>query len=180
MSPLLVRQKTTYSCASYHSGFFINCFWALALQNGETALTLRDMASSFLQRWEPIFLSLLRIVVGLLLLEHGTQKLFHFPPPDHPMPSPLPPFLLVGGWIEFVGGLLLIFGLLSRLVAFIIAGEMAVAYFMVHAPGSLYPIKNHGELAVALCFVFLYVVVAGGGSWSLDSIWRRGQSKSAD
>ncbi len=131
--------------------------------------------NSTLQRWEPIFLSILRIVIGLLLLEHGTQKLFHFPPPDHPMGGAggLPPLIRVAAWIELIGGILLFLGLFTRLVAFIVAGEMAVAYFMAHAPGGLYPIKNHGELAVALCFIFLYMAVAGGGSWSIDAMWRR-------
>ena len=131
--------------------------------------------NSTLQRWEPIFLSILRIVIGLLLLEHGTQKLFHFPPPDHPMggPSGLPPLIRVAAWIELIGGILLVLGLFTRLIAFIVAGEMAVAYFMAHAPGGLYPIKNHGELAVALCFIFLYMTVAGGGSWSIDAMRRR-------
>ena len=131
--------------------------------------------NSFLQRWEPVFLSILRIIVGLLLLEHGTQKLFHFPPPDHPMGGAggLPPLMLVAGWVEFLGGLLLALGLFTRLAAFILAGEMAVAYFMVHAPGSFFPVKNKGELAVALCFVFLYILVAGGGRWSLDAAWRK-------
>jgi putative oxidoreductase len=131
--------------------------------------------NSFLQRWEPVFLSILRIIVGLLLLEHGTQKLFHFPPPDHPMGSAggLPRLMLVAGWIEFLGGLLLALGLFTRLAAFMLAGEMAVAYFMVHAPGSFFPVKNKGELAVALCFVFLYILVAGGGRWSVDAAWQR-------
>jgi putative oxidoreductase len=129
--------------------------------------------NSSLQRWEPIFLSILRIVVGLLFLEHGTQKLFHFPPPDHPMAGHgLPPLVTVAAWLELIGGLLLVLGLFTRLVAFVVAGEMAVAYFMAHAPGSLYPIKNHGELAVVLCFVFLYLAVAGGGKLSVDSVWR--------
>jgi putative oxidoreductase len=132
-------------------------------------------ANTTLQRWEPILLSILRIIIGLLLLEHGTQKLFHFPPPDHPMGGPggLPPLIMTAAWIELIGGILLVLGLFTRLAAFIVAGEMAVAYFMAHAPGSLYPIKNHGELAVALCFVFLYMAVAGGGSWSIDAIRRR-------
>jgi len=129
--------------------------------------------NSSLQRWEPIFLSLLRIVVGLLFLAHGTQKLFHFPPPDHRMGMHgLTPLMTVSAWLELVGGLLLVLGLFTRLVAFVVAGEMAVAYFMAHAPGSLYPIKNHGELAVVLCFVFLYLAVAGGGKLSVDAAWR--------
>ena len=129
--------------------------------------------NSSLQRWEPIFLSILRIVVGLLFLEHGTQKLFHFPPPDHAMGAHgLPPLMNFAAWLELIGGLLLVLGLFTRLVAFVVAGEMAVAYFMAHAPGSLYPIKNHGELAVVLCFVFLYLAVAGGGRLSVDAVWR--------
>lgn len=133
--------------------------------------------NSFLQRWEPVALSILRILVGLLLLEHGTQKLFHFPPSDHPMGGAggLPPLVLVAAWLELIGGLLIIIGLFTRLAAFILAGEMAVAYFMAHAPGSIYPIKNHGELAVALCFVFLYLAVAGAGRWSVDA-WRGQES----
>lgn len=129
--------------------------------------------NSSLQRWEPIFLSLLRIVVGLLLLEHGTQKLFHYPTPDHRMAvHGLTPLLTVAAWIELIGGLLLILGLFTRMVAFVVAGEMAVAYFIAHAPGSIFPIRNHGELAVALCFVFLYIAVAGPGKLSVDAMWR--------
>ena len=124
--------------------------------------------NSSLQRWEPIFLSFLRIVVGLLFLAHVTQKLFHFPPPDHRMAMHgLTPLMTVAAWLELVGGLLLVLGLFTRLVAFVVAGEMAVAYFMAHAPGSLYPIKNHGELAVVL-----YLAVAGGGKLSMDAVWR--------
>ena len=131
--------------------------------------------NSSLQRWEPIVLSILRIVIGLLILEHGTQKLFHFPPPDHPMGGPggLPPLMMVAAGLELVGGLLLVLGLFTRIAAFILSGFMAVAYFMAHASSSLYPIKNHGELAVALCFVFLYMAFAGGGRWSVDAM-RRG------
>ncbi len=130
--------------------------------------------NSSLQRWEPIALSI-RIVIGLLILEHGMQKLFHFPPPDHPMGGPggLPPLMMVAAWLELVGGLLLVLGLFTRPAAFILSGFMAVAYFMAHAHASLYPIKNHGELAVALCFVSLYMAVAGGGRWSVDAM-RRG------
>ncbi len=128
--------------------------------------------NSSLQRWEPIVLSILRIVVGLLILQHGMQKLFHFPPPDQPMGGPggLPPLMMVAAGLELVGGLLLVLGLFTRPTAFILSGFMAVAYFMAHAPGSLYPIKNHGELAVALCFVFLYLAFAGGGRWSVDAM----------
>ena len=131
--------------------------------------------NSSLQRWEPIVLSILRIVVGLLILEHGTQKLFHFPPPDHPMGGPggLPPMMMVAAWLELIGGLLLVAGLFTRPASFVLAGEMAVAYFMAHAPGGIYPIRNHGELAVVLCFVFLNLAVAGGGRLSVDAALRR-------
>jgi len=84
----------------------------------------------------------------------------------------LTPLMTVVAWLELVGGLLLVLGLSTRLVAFVVAGEMAVAYFMAHAPGSLYPIRNHGELAVLLCFVFLYLAVAGGGRLSVDAVWK--------
>ena len=80
--------------------------------------------------------------------------------------------MTVAAWLELVGGLLLVLGLSTRLVAFVVAGEMAVAYFMARAPGSLYPIRNHGELAVLLCFVFLYLAVAGGGRLSVDAVWK--------
>jgi putative oxidoreductase len=133
-------------------------------------------SNSSFQRWEPVFLSILRIVVGLLFLEHGTQKLFNFPPSDHAAGGAMPPLMLLGAWLEFGCGLLLVLGLFTRLAAFIASGEMAVGYFMAHAPGGLYPIRNHGELAVVFCFVFLYLAVAGGGRWSIDSLWRRGNA----
>src|ERR1041385_5168744 len=123
---------------------------------------------SFLHRWSPIFLSILRIVAGLFILEHGTQKLFHFPPSGHPAEGPLPPLMVVGGWIECVCGALLVLGLFTRVAGFFLSGEMAVAYFMFHAQGSLFPIINKGELAVISCFVFLYFVFAGAGPWSAD------------
>lgn len=135
--------------------------------------------NSFFQRWAPIFLSILRIMIGLLLLEHGTQKLFHFPPPNDPgAGGPLSPLMLVAAWLEFGGGLLLVLGLFTRPVAFLLCGLMAVAYFMAHASQGFFPLKNRGELAVAYCFVFLYLAVAGGGSWSLDALWRKGSGRS--
>jgi putative oxidoreductase len=119
--------------------------------------------------WAPRLLSLLRVVVGLLFIEHGTSKLFGFPPmPGH---EGLAIFSLIGlsAILEFVGGLLMTVGLFTRATAFILSGEMAVAYFMAHAPMGFYPLLNHGEPAILYCFVFLYFAAAGGGAWSIGS-----------
>jgi putative oxidoreductase len=131
------------------------------------------MTNLSLSRWSPVFLSILRIVIGLLFMEHGTQKLFNFPPPAAPHEGGLHGLMLLGAWIEFVGGLLIFLGLFTRPAAFIAAGEMAVAYFMFHAKGNFYPILNHGESAVLYCFVFLFLVFAGAGPWSIDAMWDR-------
>ena len=119
-----------------------------------------------------VLLSVLRIVAALLYMEHGGQKLFNFPPSAHPM-GHLPPLLLTAGVIETFGGLLLLLGVFTRPVAFILAGEMAVGYFIAHAPHGFWPVRNMGELAVIYCFVFLYLAAAGGGPWSLDRLWQR-------
>ena len=114
-------------------------------------------------------LGLLRIVAALLFLLHGTSKLFGFPP--FPM-GELPPvgsLLWIGAILELVGGLLLLVGLLSRIVAFILSGEMAVAYWMFHAPQSTFPSVNNGEPAILFCFIFLYIAAAGPGAWSIDN-----------
>jgi putative oxidoreductase len=119
----------------------------------------------------PILLSVLRIVVALLFLEHGSMKLFGFPP-GSPMPMPAPLTLFwFAGLIELVGGALLALGLFTRSVAFICSGEMAVAYFMGHASKGavLMPLMNQGEAAVLYCFVFLYLAFAGAGPWSVDA-----------
>jgi putative oxidoreductase len=127
--------------------------------------------------WAPQILSLQRIVVGLLFLEHGTSKLLGFPESPMPMPDPLPPMLLASAVLELVGGALLTAGLFTRLVAFICAGEMAVAYFMAHAPRGFFPLVNMGEPAILYCFIFLYWAAAGGGPWSADSaLAARGKS----
>ena len=124
----------------------------------------------------------MRIMAALLFVEHGTSKLLGFPfdPAMHqPALASLPG---IAGILELTGGALLIVGLLTRVVAFILSGEMAVAYFMVHFPimnpgaHSFYPILNKGELAVLYCFVFLYLAVAGGGAWSLDALMSRRQT----
>jgi len=128
------------------------------------------------ERWTSLLLSILRIVAALVLMQHGSQKLFHFPPAG--APGPVAPLVLfsqngLAGVLEFFGGSLLLLGLLTRPVAFILAGEMAVAYFQVHFPRAFLPIVNRGELAVILCFVFLYLAFAGAGSWSVDAVMRR-------
>ena len=119
-----------------------------------------------LARWQPQFLAILRIVVGLLFLEHGLSKFFGFPVP-FPV-HPLPTLLLVAGVIELVAGALVTIGLFTRLAAFIASGEMAVAYWMQHFPKSPWPLANMGEGAILFCFVFLYICAAGPGMWSVD------------
>jgi putative oxidoreductase len=123
-------------------------------------------------RWMPRILSVLRIVTAFLFMQHGAQKLFGFPTPPQAA-HPLFSLIGVAGILEFFGGLLLLIGLFSRPVAFLLSGQMAVAYFMAHAPQGFWPILNRGELAVIYCFVFLYLFVAGGGSWSVDRLRRR-------
>ena len=116
------------------------------------------------ERYRPIILSVLRIVVGLLFVEHGTSKLFGFPDAGPPLQG----LMLVAALLEGIGGLLIVVGAFTRIVAFILSGEMAFAYFMAHAPQGFFPLVNHGEGAVFDCFVFLYFAFAGGGAWSVD------------
>jgi putative oxidoreductase len=121
-----------------------------------------------LNRWMPHALSLLRVIAALIFLEHGTQKLLGFPPSPHP--GPLSTLLLVQGWIELIGGILLIIGLFTRAVAFVLSGDMAVAYFMAHVPKSPFPTLSGGDAAILFCFVFFYLIFAGGGPVSLDAL----------
>ena len=125
------------------------------------------MEFTWLSRWQPQLLAILRIVVGLLFLEHGLSKFFAFPVP-FPV-HPLPPLLIAAGTIELVTGILVTFGLFTRLAAFVASGEMAIAYWMQHFPKSPWPVANMGEGAILFCFVFLYIAAAGAGAWSLDS-----------
>lgn len=123
-------------------------------------------------RYAPQALSLVRIVTALLFLLHGTSKLINFPP--FPMALPEPGTLLwIAAVMELVGGLLLLAGLFSRPVAFILSGEMAVAYWMFHAPRSTFPSVNEGEPAILFCFIFLLIAAAGPGPWSLDAARKR-------
>ena len=127
------------------------------------------ISQSFYTVWTPRILGILRIVTGLLFLQHGMAKLFGVP--HVAMFDGLQLFSLLGlaGVLELIGGLLMVVGLFTRLTAFILSGEMAVAYFMAHAPHGFLPILNQGELAVMYCFVFLYFAVAGAGAFSIDS-----------
>jgi len=119
--------------------------------------------------WQPRLLGLLRIVTALLLLQHGTAKLFGFPHVAMFDNLRLLSLLGIAGILELAGGVLLLLGIFSRPVAFILSGEMAFAYFLAHAQKSFFPILNGGELAVLYCFVLLYLSVEGGGAWSLTS-----------
>jgi putative oxidoreductase len=123
--------------------------------------------------WSPRVLSVLRIVAGLLVLQYGLAK--HVGWPAVKMFENLQWHSLYGiaGLFELVGGALLVLGLFTRCVAFVLCGEMAAAYFIEHFPRGFFPVLNHGDLAVALCFIFLYLAFAGGGPWSLDAVMRK-------
>lgn len=123
--------------------------------------------------WGARLLSVLRMVAAFLFIWHGTQKLLAFPVSEPRDPAAL--FSLVGlaGVLEVFGGTLLLLGLFARPVAFVLSGEMAVAYFRSHAPQGFWPILNEGELAALYCFLFLYLASVGGGPWSLDTLRRR-------
>ena len=118
--------------------------------------------------WAPRVRSILRIMTGLLFLQHGTMKYFNFPPSDF-FVGGLDTTMRLAGGIELIGGVLMIIGLLTRPVAFICSGFTAAAYFMAHAPQGFFPVLNEGELAVLYCFVFLYFACAGAGPWSVDA-----------
>ena len=122
--------------------------------------------------WTPRLLSVLRIVAAFLFVEHGMQKWLAFPVPRS-SPATLWSLSGVAGLLELVGGLLLLLGLFTRPVAFLLSGLMAFAYFIAHAPQGFWPIVNRGELAALYCFLFLYLAAAGGGPWSIDRWMRR-------
>jgi putative oxidoreductase len=127
--------------------------------------------NTFLANASPILLSILRIVTGFLVIEHGTQKWLLFP--GGTTRATVEDLGGIAGLFELVGGALIIVGLFTRPVAFVLAGVMAFAYFIAHAPQGFWPILNMGELAVLYCFVFLYLAAAGGGPWSLDRALRK-------
>lgn len=128
------------------------------------------MNTQILEDWAPRVLSILRIVTAVLFFEHGSQKLFGFPPRLEGAPGPeIVSLLGAAGIMEIIGGGLLILGLFTRPVAFLAAGEMAVGYWVAHAPKSFFPALNGGDAAILYCFIFLYIFFAGPGPWSLDA-----------
>ena len=124
-----------------------------------------DMSS-----WAPRALALLRIVTALLFIEHATVKFFAFPAP---FPLPLSPLFVAAGVVEIVAGFLILIGLSTRIAAFVASGEMAIGYFLIHAPQSFWPFVNQGEAAILFCFIFLYIAVEGPGAWALDNAGAR-------
>ena len=120
---------------------------------------------------DPVY-CIMRLILGLMFACHGGQKLLGFPGGGH---GGVQGLMLLGGIIELVGGLMIAVGFLTRLAAFVSAGEMAVAYFMMHAPNHFFPIVNKGELAVVLCWVFLFMVFYGPGRWSIDALIGKGK-----
>jgi putative oxidoreductase len=145
---------------------------AAMLGSGRLSVGVRVMLG--LERFYPQFLSVLRIMTGALFLEHGTAKLLHIPHVAM-FDNPLPPMMLAAGVIELVGGFLVTIGLWTRIAAFICSGEMAVAYFQYHVRmgRSIFPVQNEGDAAVLFCFVFLFLVAAGAGPWSVDAIRKK-------
>ena len=127
----------------------------------------------------PYLLSVLRIVLGLLFIEHGSMKLFGFPPSEHFADLTLLSLGGLAGVLEFIGGLFLLGGLFTRPTAFVLSGLMAAAYFISHASKSFFPALNMGELAIVYCFLFLYLAAAGGGPWSLDGVLKVERSGSS-
>lgn len=124
-----------------------------------------------LNKYEMYCRAILRIVTALLYMQHGAQKLFHFPPGGHHQGA-FELFSLAGvaGILEFFGGLCLVFGFFTRSVAFVLSGQMAVAYFMFYVTKDFFPVVNGGELAIMFCFVFFYLVFSGPGAWSVDNL----------
>ena len=128
---------------------------------------------SFISRYEPQAYAILRIVAGFLFLWHGSQKLFDFPHSSRAIME-MTPKILIGGIVEFFGGLFIMTGFLTRFSAFLSCGTMAFAYWMSHGTNSLLPIVNRGELAMLYCFLFLFIWVRGAGIWSIDRLLNRG------
>ncbi len=130
----------------------------------------------FSEQWAPYGVALLRIVTALLFIEHGTSKLLGFPEMEGMSNPEIWSLPWIAGWLELVGGLLILVGGWTRWVAVLLAGEMAVAYWMVHAPQSPFPLVNGGEGAILYCFIFLMLAVVGAGKWSIDEARARRHS----
>jgi len=137
------------------------------------------MPETFSSRSSPRLLSVLRIMAAFVFTAHGTQKLFGFPGAGQAPPFHLISWFGIAGVLETFGGSLLFLGLFTRPVAFILSGEMAVAYFKMHAKAGFWPILNHGELPVLFCFLWLYLSATGGGPWSVDAWLKSRRSGSA-
>jgi putative oxidoreductase len=131
------------------------------------------MQFTWLSRWQAEMRAILRIVVGLLFLEHALIKLAGFPPGGKPGLQDVGSYLWIAGIVELVTSVLIILGLFTRVAAFFAAGEMAIAYWTVHAKMGFYPAVNMGEAAILYCFVFLYLIAAGAGAWSIDGALTR-------
>jgi putative oxidoreductase len=155
-----VEDAAAQSYSEYFPGIALTLFMSL---HGETMSGLERLTA-----YQPYALAALRIFAALLFIEHGTTKLFAFPVPMGEGGS-LPPLMLAAACLELVGGLLLLVGFLTRPVAFLLSGEMAIAYFMAHMPRGFYPAVNGGGEAILFCFVFLFLVFAGAGALSVDS-----------
>lgn len=123
--------------------------------------------------YAPHGLAILRIVTGLLFVHAGLTVVFNFPPPVQPSPPEIQTLMTVAGWLELVGGLFILVGWLTRPVAFVLCGFMAVAYWGFHFPMSPFPNNNFGVSAILYCFIFLYLVLAGPGTWSVDTMRTR-------
>lgn len=132
--------------------------------------------SSIYDWWSPRLLSVLRIIAAFLFMAHGTIKLFSYPVARASGQPELLSLIGVAGMLEVFGGALLLIGLFTRPVAFILSGQMAFAYFIAHAPKEFWPILNGGELAALYCFLFLYLAAAGGGPWGVDSLIRKNRN----
>ena len=144
------------------------------IQQRNCKITIKEL----IHRWmslSPMFPSLFRIVLGLIMLQYGMMKLFAFPA-SMTHGKPLTGLIFASAYIEFLGGLFLTFGLVTRFVAFVMSGEMAFAYFLWHAPKSHWPVLNGGNLPVVLCFSLFFLSSAGGGPLSVDS-WRRRKTR---
>ena len=130
--------------------------------------------------YAPMMLSILRIMAALIFLEHGTQKLLGFPPGGPPNAPAAMTLLWFAGMIEMIPGFLLVIGLFTRTAAFLAAGEMAFAYWIGHAPHGFWPVDNGGDAAILYCFIFLYILCAGPGPWSVDAVIARRRPPSED